>query len=358
MELIQRIYQIPIPLSGIKVEHNNPGVFKVKKENFVSAIEQDILESNQLLHINAYLVEGNNGNLLIDTGWNTPDAYSTVAGYLKNYGFTIKDISHIFITHIHPDHCGLAGKIRQLSGAEIYIHEKEASMLNSRYIDVDELIKDTYEMLIANGVPENEASSLSKASLPAKQLVVPIPEYNGLIGGEKISFEPFEFTVLFTPGHSPGHISLYEPHKKLLFTGDFILSEITPNISLHTQSGANPLGDYLKCLEEIYNLEINFAFPGHGPAISGIKQIIEAIVRHHEQRNKAILKALDGNTRTAYEITHTIPWMVDINDSGYSLMNMLNKRFAITETMAHLEYLVIQGEVGKSIENGKTVYFA
>ena len=359
MELVQRVYQIPIPLSGVKVDSVHPtSIFKAKKENLIPAIEQGIVDARSPFHINAYLIEGNDGNMLVDTGWNSPDAYSTITGELKNYGFTLKDISHIVITHIHPDHCGLAGKIKQLSGAEISMDEREAKLLNSRYMDVDELIKETYSLLVANGVPENEADTLSKASLPARELVVPISQYTAVKDTDRIILDPFEFKVLSTPGHSPGHISLYEPNKKFLFTGDCILPEITPNISFHPQSGVNPLGDYLRSLEALYDLEISFAFPGHGPAFSGAKQIIEAIVRHHEDRKKAVLKAIEGNTKTAYQVTQEIPWMVDINDGSYSFLNVLNRRFAITETMAHLEYLLNEGMAGKSIENNMTVYFA
>jgi glyoxylase-like metal-dependent hydrolase (beta-lactamase superfamily II) len=360
MELVQRIYQIPIPLSGVKVDSARPAtsIFKTKKDSPAPAIEQSALELREPFYINAYLIEGNNGNMLVDTGWNSPDAYSALTNELKNYGFTLKDISKIVLTHIHPDHCGLAGKIKQLSGAEISMDEREASLLKSRYVDVDGLIKETYDLLVTNGAPESDATTLSKASLPARELVVPISEYTAIKGGDKIVFEPFEFTVLSTLGHSPGHISLYEPNKKFLFTGDFILPEITPNISLHPQSSPNPLGDYLKSLEEAYELEVNFAFPGHGPAFSGVKQIIEAIVRHHEDRKRAVLKSIEGNTKTAYQVTQEIPWDVDINDGSYSFMSILNRRFAITETLAHLEYLVSQGEAGKTTENNKTVYFA
>jgi glyoxylase-like metal-dependent hydrolase (beta-lactamase superfamily II) len=357
MELLQHIYQIPIPLSGVTSNKKDPTVVNVREEKrSLSAVNKDD-EPLSTMYINAYLVEGSEGNMLIDPGWNTPDAYGVITSELKNYGFNLKDITHIVITHIHPDHCGLAGKIRQLSGAHIFINEIEASMLSSRYMDVDELIKDTLELLLANGVPDKEAVTLSKASLPARQLVVPIPEYNAIDKGDTISFDPFEFTVLSTPGHSPGHISLYEPRKKFLFTGDFILPEITPNISLHPQSGENPLKDYLASLEEVHEMEINFAFPGHGPAFTGIKQIIEAIQRHHKERNAAIMRAIEGNTKTAYQVTQEIPWVIDINE-GYSFMNILNRRFAITETMAHLEYLVHEGEAGKTIENNQTVYFA
>jgi glyoxylase-like metal-dependent hydrolase (beta-lactamase superfamily II) len=358
MELIQHVYQIKVPLTGLKFETETPTPFKTRKENFISVIEQGIIESMPPSHVNAYIIEGNKGNLIIDTGWNTPEAYSVLSSEMKKFGFGIKDITHVVVTHIHPDHCGLAGKIKQLSNAYFAMSELEAGLMHSRYVDVDELIAKTQQLFVSNGVPHPEATNMSKASLPAKSLVVVVSPDTTLKSGDILSFEPYEFTVLETPGHSPGHIILYEPHRKWLFTGDTILPEITPNISFHPQSGQDPLGDYFHSLEEIYKLDVNFAFPGHGPAFSGVKQIIEGIMRHHQERKRDIIKIIENNTKSAYQITQEIPWMVDIKDKSFTFMNTLNKRFAVSETIAHLEYLVKNDEAGKSVENGISMYSA
>ncbi|MEM4246347.1 MAG: MBL fold metallo-hydrolase, partial [Candidatus Bathyarchaeia archaeon] len=110
MEIFKGIYQVKVPLPA-------PG----------------------LDHINAYLVEGTKGNLLIDTGWNTPEAFTMLKQDLLSNGFQLKDITYVAVTHMHPDHYGLAGRIKQISGATIAMSEPEAAMLDHRYINVTDL---------------------------------------------------------------------------------------------------------------------------------------------------------------------------------------------------------------------------
>ena len=358
MEIVQHVYQIKVPLAGLpgtSTAASSP--FKAWKEGR-SQITQKTTESLPVSPVNSYLIEGENGNLLIDTGWNTPEAYSALSADLKSYGFTIKDITHIATTHMHPDHCGMAGKIKQLSNANLSVSELESKLMHERYVDVDGLLEKMLQLLLSNGVPPSEAQSLAKSSLPARTLVVVVEPDRKLKDGDIISFNPFEFRVIETPGHSPGHISFYEASHKWLFSGDHILPDITPNISYHPQSGPDPLGDYLKSLEVIYDLEISFAFPGHGPAFTGVRPIIESIIRHHEERRRSIKKALESKTKTAYLISQEIPWQVDLKQPDYNLMSVLNRRFAVSETIAHLEHMAAESEIGKSIENGITMYFA
>ena len=356
MEIVQHIYQIKVPLAGLHGTSTATSPFKAWKEGR-SPVAQKSTESLPVAPVNAYLIEGKNGNMLIDTGWNTPESYTALSSELKSYGFTIKDLTHITTTHMHPDHCGMAGKIKQFSNAHLSVSEIEAKLMHERYVEVDDLLAKMQQLLLSNGVPPSEALVLTQSSMPARSLVVVVQPDRLLKGGDTISFDPFEFTVIDTPGHSPGHISLYEAAHKWLFSGDHVLPDITPNISYHPQSGPDPIGAYLKSLEQVYDLEVSFTFPGHGPAFTGVRPVIESIIRHHEGRKVLIAKALESKTKTAYQISQEIPWMVDIKEQDYNLMGVLNRRFAVSETIAHLEHMVAEGEIGKSIENGIWMYF-
>ena len=309
MELVKGVYQIQIPLSGVNWVPDDTGPIKAKSDKLIDVIEQKVLAPRSLPSVNAYLIEGTKENILIDTGWDTPEAFATLNKGLRNYGFTFKDINQIIITHIHPDHYGLSGKLKQLTGGKIAISEIEAGMIDSRYINSNELLKQMKKFLQVNGVPKGDVLKFAEASMPARKFVVPIIPDVKLKGGKKISIDPFEFKVIATPGHSPGHICLYEPNRKLLFTGDHILPEITPHIGLHPQSGTNPLKAYLSSLRSMIDLPVNFAFPGHGPAYSGIRQIMESLIRHHEERNQAILKALQENMKSGYQVATELLWM-------------------------------------------------
>lgn len=322
----------------------------------VHQIKIPIPESS-LEHINVYLVEGDEGNLLIDTGWNTPNAFEALKQQLRDSGFGFKDITQIVVTHVHPDHYGLAGRLTQLSGAKLALHEAELSLIDSRYINMEQLLQEMEAYLRRHGTPQNDLPAIHKASLWIKRFVVPALPEIVLKGGEELTIGSFNFEVLLTPGHSIGHICLYEPKRKLLFSGDHVLPEITPHIGLHPQSGENPLGDFINSLKEIEKLEVNFVFPGHGPVFSGLKQKMWEILYHHEQRKLAITKAIRDELKTAYQIASEIPWRPEQSGVAFKDLAPWDKRLAVLETLAHLELLVTEGKVEKMAENEMVLFW-
>jgi len=329
MELFKGINQIKLPL------------LKVGPEN-----------------VNVYIVEGNDGNLLIDTGWNTPEAFNALAREMKNSGFALKDITDIVITHVHPDHMGLAGKIAELTGASIAVSEIENNLLDSYYAHPETLISELIVFFMANGVPEWELKMLSEASFNIRSYVSPFKAAKLLKQGDIISMAPYEFQVMVTPGHSPGHICLYEPNKKYFFSGDHVLPEVVPNVSYHPRSGEDPLGDYVKSLGALSDLEVRFVFPGHGSVFSGLGPMIDDIMRFHRDRMNKIQRTMGVETRNAYEVAKAIPWIVNGEETAYDKLEPLDRRLAVLETLAHLQYLVAEKK-GKRIEEGEnTLYWS
>jgi glyoxylase-like metal-dependent hydrolase (beta-lactamase superfamily II) len=179
------------------------------------------------------------------------------------------------------------------------------------------------------------------------KFVTPTMPDTTLYGGETITCDDFSFEVMLTPGHAPGHICLYEPDKKILFSGDHILPTITPHVGLHPQSGANPLGDYLDSLERLKKLEVKLVLPGHEQPFTEFRERIEGISLHHKLRNAEILAALDSDTKTAFELTTSITWLHDVNGVGWHKLVSWDKRMAILETLAHLEAMRAKGELDK-----------
>jgi glyoxylase-like metal-dependent hydrolase (beta-lactamase superfamily II) len=306
-----------------------------------------------LEHVNIYLVGGDEGYLLVDAGWYTKESFDALQKNLAEIGADIKDISQILVTHVHPDHYGMAGRIRQLSGATLTLHEVEKGFIEPRYIEMDELLRQTAEWLAINGVPLDETDDIRNATVGLKDLVFPTMPDVTLHGGETISIGTFTFQVLLTPGHSSGHICLYEPEKKVLLAGDHILPTITPNISLHPQSVANPLGSYLDSLNAIKQLEVEIVLPGHDEPFTGLVPRIEQIIRHHEERNREILAAINSEPKTAYQISGYVTW--GTNATWHDLP-LFHRRMAIFETLAHLELMTVNGQVSKTARNGIIYY--
>lgn len=327
MELFKGVHQIKLPLPG-----------------------------KETSSVNIYIIEGNSGNLMIDTGWNTTESFNTLAQEMKASGFALKDITHIAVTHIHPDHLGLAGKIAALVGAKVFVSDIEYSLLDSRYTHPDELLGQMSAFLAANGVPDWELKMLTEASLSLHNGVYPLTKAQLLKPGDRISIEPFQFQAVLTPGHAKGHLCFYEPAKKYLFTGDHILAETAPIICYHPQSSENPLGDYVTSVNTLSELEVRFILPGHGPVFSGLGPKIDNILQVHNDMIMKIQQLMGVDTKTGYELARVLPWLIDGEPVDYDKLKPVDKRQAVLETLAYLQFLVAENK-GKRIDEPEKVTY-
>src|SRR3979409_1446966 len=215
----------------------------------------------ELKHVNVYLVRDGDGFTLIDTGLQTDESRQALEAKLDELQVQVKRIRRILITHIHPDHFGLAGELRDRSGAELVIHRLEVALMEPRYARAEDLVYDVGKWLSMNGVPEEEAEFLKSASMGAREYVSVVEPDTLLEGAERLPLDDGEIEVIWTPGHSPGHCCFYWPARGVLLSGDHLLPKISPNIGLHPQSGADPLDDYIASLERIRRLEIQKGMP-------------------------------------------------------------------------------------------------
>jgi len=247
----------------------------------------------------------------------------------------------------------MAGRIQKLSGAKIYMHEIENNAIDSRYVNMESLLRQTAAWLMHNGVPSEETGDIRDASLEVVDLVVPVRPDVILHGGETISTGEFTFEAMWTPGHSPGHVCLYEPEKKVLLSGDHILPTITPNIGRHPQSAENPLATYLESLREIRQLDIEMVLPGHDEPFTELAARIDEMMQHHEQRNLEILKAVRERPMTAFDIAEYVTWGTN---ASWRDLPPIHRRMAIFETIAHLEYMIGKGRAQK-IDRDHIIYY-
>ena len=309
------------------------------------------IPDNPLGHLNAYLIRGDDGWLLVDTGWNTPEALDSLAEQIKEIGLDFSDIYLIVVTHMHPDHYGLAGKVRELSQAKLALHRIENGLIESSTID--SINREMERWMRANGVPEEELKKFREAfSARRKAFAFARPDI-ALEGGERIPTGAFDFEVMWTPGHSPGHVCLYERAKKILLAGDHILPTITPNISLHLQSWGNPLSDYVHSLKAMEHLEVDLILPSHEYLFQGLQKRIEEILEHHEERKSTIVDIIQGEM-TAYEIAPRIPW--ETMNAGWEGLPLFDRRSAVAEVLAHLEVLCEESRVERVFRDGIIIY--
>ena len=196
------------------------------------------------------------------------------------------------VTHIHPDHYGLAGRVREASGAWVGLHPADAALLQARYVDTDDLVERMVGLLAESGVPDDKRPDLAHASMEIRSLVSMAEPDVLLEDDQKLELPGWDLRTIWTPGHSPGHICLYSDQHRLLLSGDHVLPRITPNISFHSQQDANPLGDYLESLARMRYLDPEEVLPAHEYRFADLGARLAEIERHHADRLDAIEAAL------------------------------------------------------------------
>jgi glyoxylase-like metal-dependent hydrolase (beta-lactamase superfamily II) len=173
------------------------------------------------------------------------------------------------------------------------------------------------------------------------------------VEGDEITSGDYHFKCIDTPGHSPGHMCLYDPQKKLFLSGDHILIDITPNIT-NWADLENSLKSYLDNLKKVYDFDINLVLPGHRNLIRDHRKRIDELFEHHRDRLNEVLAALKEGEKTAWQIAPHISW--DIDFRAWEDFPPVQKWFALGETMAHIDYLKAEGKIKDREENGRVLF--
>jgi glyoxylase-like metal-dependent hydrolase (beta-lactamase superfamily II) len=298
----------------------------------------------RLNHVHLYLLEADDGFILIDTGVNTAEAFAGLQRKLRHLGLEISAISQVVITHFHSDHCGQAARLRQLAGAQIVMGATERTTFETAQADPSD---EREEQFLRHGLPPAQAAQYAKVLPYLKGLTMPFDVDVRLGHGHTLLAKRRRLEAFVTPGHTPGHVCLFLPEEKLLFSGDHILQRITPNISFHSYSGPDPLGDYLRSLRWTLSLGATRLLPSHGPLVDDPAGRIHELLAHHERRLQACLEALDDAPATAYEVS------LQVFGDG---LDHFGRWMALGETLSHLEHLVHRGLVVKAEDDGRVRY--
>jgi glyoxylase-like metal-dependent hydrolase (beta-lactamase superfamily II) len=300
------------------------------------------IPQNPLRYVLVYAFELDDGIALVDAGWPTDDAWDTLVAGLSTAGFGPADVRAVLVTHIHPDHYGLAGRLREASGAWIGMHPADATLLQARYRTIESLVDAQRHMLAESGVPDGELPDLSEASLGIRTLLGnPADPDIMLDDGDEPELAGWRLRVLWTPGHSPGHICFYDPDRRLLLSGDHVLPRITPNVSAHTQQRANPLADFLDSLARVAALDVEEVLPAHEYRFAGLATRVDHLIHHHEERLLEIEQVLDAQPgASTWELTLRLSWSRSWEEIPHYM-----RRAAVGETLAHLLLLDHRGRV-------------
>jgi len=304
------------------------------------------LPESPLKSLNSYVIRAKERNLIIDTGMNREECLNAMMSGLRELAVDIRK-TDFFITHLHSDHLGLVSSLATDSST-IYFNQPDADRIKSG-IFLDDLI----DFARLNGFPENELQTISYTHPGFKYRPKENLDFYILKEGDKLSISDYIFNCVETPGHTQGHMCLYEPNKKILVAGDHILNDITPNILLMSDEW-DPLKAYLESLDKVYGLDIELVLPGHRGTFTNWRERIQELKHHHQERLDEIISILGKGKKSAFQIASEMSW--DILYDSWDLFPVPQKWFATGEAIAHLKYLEEKGMIRKEMPEQRIIY--
>lgn len=304
-----------------------------------------------LNHINVWLLDTAQGRVLVDTGLAAAVGKAAWEA-IEVEAFRTQPLCAIFITHIHPDHIGLAGWLQERHRVPVLMskrtHELAEVMLGGKAAPAE---AEAEAFFRSNGV--TDPAMLRPMFSPARfaKLASGMPQVERFIAdNEALQWQPHAWTALETNGHAEGHLCLSNAADGLLISGDQVLPTISSNISFNWRNGdPNPLQSFLASLRRLRGLSSEtLVLPSHGIPFRGLQQRIDDLLQHHAEQLDSLVRAC-MEPQSAAEI---LPVMFRRELSGMHLF------LALGEALAHLEYLVQEGRVERRTDATGLIRYA
>ena len=290
-------------------------------------------------HVHAYLLPGEDGWTLVDTGIGLPDAKETWAAELEQLEGRVVTV---FITHFHPDHIGAAADLHELTGAPVVqgaLDYAQCELVWGNPLWSERLV----EWFRQQGAPDDVTAELVGQSSVYRPFIRYQRDPILVEAGEHVD----GWELIAAPGHADGQLCLLRDG--VLIAADHLLGRITPTVGLWPASRPDPLGDYLGALDRTIELDHEIALPGHGDPIGDPAGRARELKEHHRVRLEEAVEALDGEPKTGYVLSFAL-FGADLPPAG--------RRFAVAETLSHLERLVREDAARHHEADGVVTYTA
>jgi glyoxylase-like metal-dependent hydrolase (beta-lactamase superfamily II) len=299
---------------------------------------------------NVYHLDGGDEHWLIDTGEIHEDNFEVLTEYLRGEGLTWSELTGVLVTHLHPDHVGLIFEMLE-ENPDLDFRIPTGASMGKRTPER------TKEWLRRVGMPEafHEAVLEEITNHKYVDFMRDVKDRGRFLEpGTTLRLGSRLCEVLPARGHTPNQVVYYLPEDGLLFSGDHVLLNETPNVSVFPEYlDGNPLRDFHEGLEGLLDLDISVVYPGHGPPFQNGKERVRELLEHHEGRLDQCRRIVEETPQSPFEVADQIPW----SSGSFEDLKQVHQFLALGETFSHLEYLRQQGKLEKSDEDGTNRYY-
>jgi glyoxylase-like metal-dependent hydrolase (beta-lactamase superfamily II) len=291
------------------------------------------IPDNPLRYVLSYVIEHASGVVLTDPGWNDPASWQALTDGLAGCGVPLAAVTAVVVTHVHPDHHGLSGAVRERTGAWIGMHEREDALL-AAFAQPGARRSRTAAYLRWCGAPAEYIRDMTGPPSPGG--LSRMARADRLLAHDAVIDAPgLRLRAVWTPGHSPGHLCFHDETHGVLLTGDHVLPRITPNVSAYTME-SEPLAEYLASLDRLSGIEPGEVLPAHEYRFAGLDGRLSALRTHHDERLREAVAILRGRpaAQSAWQVATQVSW-----SRRWDELSANQHRAALGEVVAHLRHL-------------------
>lgn len=287
-----------------------------------------------------YAMESPRGVILVDVGWNDDTSWHALQSGLASAGLSMSDVEGVVVTHFHPDHVGLTGRIREASGCWVGMHEADFEQLGHMMTDHDWTNRSLDQWTKA-GAPADQIEGFLAAGRDGTGVPDAKPD-RILKSDEVIPLAGRTLRTVFTPGHTPGHACFFIEEHGILFSGDHVLGRTTPHVGEFDFPVAerDALGEFLNSLRSVATLPARRTLPAHRQPVDDLAARTAELVDHHERRLDDLYDSFGDEELTLWRATERMKWYRPWNETPPQ-----GKQMALAEGSAHLRHLIERGRV-------------
>ena len=305
-----------------------------------------------LAHTNCYVIRSGSDAVIIDPGTNSPTARQSFMRAMDDIGVDLQH-ARFLCTHLHFDHVAL---LRPLSGEGTHILISHTAAEAKPWNHYAERKAAMQAYLRKEGGTFLATRSLATITSEVRAYGLPGRVYELLDEGSEVHVGPHAFRVIETPGHSQGHICLYNEREQILFSGDHILENTTPGIAAPIER-TDTFAEYLASVAKVRDLACRAVLPGHGEAFFTLAERCDELVEHHGQRLVQMYEVVAANPgANGSSLARRMPWKKAGPFKKWDRLNPYLRLSMVSQSLAYLAYLVHLGEVECSEVEGHNSY--